>query len=242
MHAHKEWAAAGTPARRSFAPRPAGGPYRDTINAATMLGQSKTCHQRTMRLYFRGFSASTSPLSTALEGAAGFCRYVESAEHRPLEGFVFATPFNHLDRGQSAHGARAVRQHGHLEPASTAIYSAHFLMELLKAAGLPDGVINLVTDRAARSAIRCSRTAIWQASTSRAPRLFSMECGNPSATTSASTAPIRGWWARPAAKISSWPTPAPTNALVTATRGAFEYQARSAAPPAAYIPRTSGPR
>jgi 1-pyrroline-5-carboxylate dehydrogenase len=67
-------------------------------------------------------------------------------EYRPLEGFVFAvTPFNFTAIGGNLPVSAALMGNTVLwKPASTAAYSAHFVMEILRAAGLPDGVINLV--------------------------------------------------------------------------------------------------
>src|ERR1051326_4434456 len=67
-------------------------------------------------------------------------------EYRPLEGFVFAvTPFNFTSIGGNLPTSVALMGNTVVwKPASTAMYAAHFIMELLRAAGLPDGVINLV--------------------------------------------------------------------------------------------------
>jgi 1-pyrroline-5-carboxylate dehydrogenase len=126
------------------------GPWRDTLNAATMLGQSKTAHQAEIdaaselcdflrfNVHFAARIYDEQP-----ESAAGVWNRME---YRPLEGFVLAvTPFNftsiagNLPTSPALMGAAVV-----WKPAGTAAYSAHHLMRMLQAAGLPDGVINLV--------------------------------------------------------------------------------------------------
>jgi 1-pyrroline-5-carboxylate dehydrogenase len=130
------------------------GPWRNTVNGATMLNQSKTVHQ--------------AEIDAACE-LADFWRFnVEYAarldeeqpesspgvwnrmEYRPLEGFVFAvTPFNFTSIAGNLPTAPALMGNTVIwKPASAAMYSAHFIMQLLAAAGLPLGVINLVYGRA----------------------------------------------------------------------------------------------
>ncbi len=126
------------------------GPWRATLNAATMLGQSKTVHQAEIDAaceltdFFR-FNVQfmlriydEQPRSTAGTW--------NRMEYRPLEGFVFAvTPFNFTAIGGNLPGSAALMGNTVVwKPASTAAYSAHFLMKLYEAAGLPPGVINLV--------------------------------------------------------------------------------------------------
>jgi 1-pyrroline-5-carboxylate dehydrogenase len=126
------------------------GPWRDTLNAATMLGQSKTAHQAEIDaaaelIDFWRFNVEymlriyeEQPIS-----AAGVWNRLE---YRPLEGFVFAvTPFNFTSiAGNLPTSAALMGNTVVWKPASTAMYSAHVLMALFRAAGLPDGVINLV--------------------------------------------------------------------------------------------------
>jgi 1-pyrroline-5-carboxylate dehydrogenase len=126
------------------------GPWRDTLNAATMLGQSKTAHQAEIdaaceltdfwrfnpwlmtRMY------EEQPMSTP--GAWN------RMEYRPLEGFVFAvTPFNFTAIGGNLPTAPALLGNTVVwKPAGTAMLSAYYTMRVLQEAGLPDGVINLV--------------------------------------------------------------------------------------------------
>lgn len=126
------------------------GPWRDTLNAATMLGQSKTAYQAEIdsaceMIDFLRFNAAyyAEILKEQPESGPGMWNRME---HRPLEGFVFAvTPFNFTAIAGNLTTAPALTGNTIVwKPASTALYSAHFLMKLLKAAGLPDGVINLV--------------------------------------------------------------------------------------------------
>ncbi len=126
------------------------GPWRAILNAATMLGQSKTIHQAEidaaceltdfyrfnvefmMRIY------EEQPIS-----APGVWNRME---YRPLEGFVFAvTPFNFTAIAGNLPASAALMGNTVVwKPAGTAAYSAHYLMRLLQEAGLPPGVINLV--------------------------------------------------------------------------------------------------
>jgi len=72
-------------------------------------------------------------------------------DYRPLEGFIFAvTPFNFVSIGGNLPTAPAIMGNTVLwKPASSVVYTAHWIMKILKEAGLPDGVINLVTARGA---------------------------------------------------------------------------------------------
>jgi 1-pyrroline-5-carboxylate dehydrogenase len=126
------------------------GPWRSTLNAATMLGQSKTAHQAEIDaacelIDFWRFNVEfmTRIYSEQPHSSPGIWNRME---YRPLEGFVFAvTPFNFTAIGGNLPVSAALMGNTVLwKPASTAAYSAHFVMEILRAAGLPDGVINLV--------------------------------------------------------------------------------------------------
>lgn len=126
------------------------GPYRDTLNAATMLGQSKTAFQAEID--------SACELIDFLRYNVDFARQImeqqpasapgmwNRMEYRPLEGFVFAvTPFNFTAISGNLPTAPAIMGNVVVwKPASTQVYAAHYFMEILKEAGLPDGVINLV--------------------------------------------------------------------------------------------------
>ena len=124
--------------------------YRMTLNAATMLGQSKTAHQAEIDaacelIDFYRFNASYMQeiYSGQPESAPGMWNYLE---YRALEGFVFAvTPFNFTSIGGNLPTSPAIMGNTVLwKPASTAVLSSHYLMELFKEAGLPPGVINFI--------------------------------------------------------------------------------------------------
>ena len=125
--------------------------YRYTVNAATMLNQSKTPFQAEIdsacelvdfwrfNTYFMQELYKDQPMYSP----TGMLNCVE---HRPLEGFVFAvTPFNFTSIGGNLPTAPAMMGNTVLwKPASTGVYASYFIMQILKEAGLPDGVINFV--------------------------------------------------------------------------------------------------
>src|SRR5436305_10208687 len=126
------------------------GPWRATINAATMLNQSKTVHQAEIDAAseltdFWRFNVSymTRIYEEQPISSPGVWNRME---YRPLEGFVFAvTPFNFTSiAGNLPTSAALMGNTVVWKPASTAAVSAHFLMQLFEEAGLPPGVINLV--------------------------------------------------------------------------------------------------
>jgi 1-pyrroline-5-carboxylate dehydrogenase len=126
------------------------GPYRSQFNAVTMIGQSKNAYQ--------------SEIDAVCE-LIDFYRYNVKNMHeiynmqpnsspgiwnrmvwRPLEGFIFAlTPFNFTSIAGNLGAAPALMGNTVVwKPSKTAVYSAHLIMKVLKEAGLPDGVINLI--------------------------------------------------------------------------------------------------
>tara|TARA_Y100000996_G_scaffold116105_1_gene86259 strand:+ start:2441 stop:4072 length:1632 start_codon:yes stop_codon:yes gene_type:complete len=127
------------------------GPYRDLINASTMLGQSKNA-----------FQAEIDAACELIDFFNFNCEYLynihkqqpkyspegmkNSTEYRALEGFVFAvTPFNFTSIAANLSCAPAMVGNVALfKPASSCVYSGYFLMQLFKDAGLPDGVINFI--------------------------------------------------------------------------------------------------
>jgi 1-pyrroline-5-carboxylate dehydrogenase len=126
------------------------GPYRMVLNAATMLGQSKTSHQAEIDAAceladFWRFNVSYMQ-EIYRQQPASVPGAWNLLEHRPLEGFVFAvTPFNFTSIGGNLPTAPALMGNTVLwKPASTAVYAAHFIMEILEEAGLPPGVINML--------------------------------------------------------------------------------------------------
>jgi 1-pyrroline-5-carboxylate dehydrogenase len=126
------------------------GPWRQTLNAATMLGQSKTAHQAEIDsacevIDFWRFNTAymTRIYQEQPVSSPGVWNRME---YRPLEGFVFAvTPFNFTAIAANLPTSAALMGNTVVwKPASTAAYSASFLMKLYEEAGLPPGVINVV--------------------------------------------------------------------------------------------------
>ncbi len=126
------------------------GPCRMVLNAATMLGQSKTVHQAEIDsacelIDFWRFNVAYAEAlyGQQPESSPGCWNYVE---YRPLEGFVFAvTPFNFTSIAGNLPTAPAIMGNTVVwKPAPAAMYAAHFIMEVLEAAGLPPGVINML--------------------------------------------------------------------------------------------------
>ena len=151
--AHKEWSRTSWDERAAVFLRAADlltGPWRDTINAATMLGQSKTVYQAEIDAAceladFWRFNPTY--MRRIMEEQPRSSRGIwNRMEYRPLEGFVFAVaPFNFTAIAGNLSGAPALMGNTViLKPASTAVYSTYFLMKLLEQAGLPPGVINMV--------------------------------------------------------------------------------------------------
>lgn len=223
------------------------GPWRSTINAATMLNQSKTVYQ--------------SEIDAAAE-LADFWRfnahYMEQiyhqqprsvpgiwnrVEYRPLEGFVFAvTPFNFTSIAGNLPTAPAMMGNVALwKPASTSVLSGYYIMRLLEEAGLPPGVVNFVPGRG---------SAIGN------PAIASRELAGIHFT--GSTGVFQGMWRQVGDNIAgyrSYPRvvgetggkdfvfahpSADARALVIALlRGAFEYQGQKcSAASRAYIPKS----
>jgi 1-pyrroline-5-carboxylate dehydrogenase len=126
------------------------GPYRAKLNAATMLGQSKTVYQAEIDsaceiIDFLRFNVQymTEIYQQQVSSGPGIWNRLEQ---RPLEGFVFAiTPFNFTAIAGNLPTAPAMMGNTVVwKPAHTQIYSAWVLMEVFREAGLPGGVINLI--------------------------------------------------------------------------------------------------
>jgi 1-pyrroline-5-carboxylate dehydrogenase len=127
------------------------GPWRNTLAAATMLGQSKTCYQAEIdtpcelvdfwrfNVFFGRQIRAEQPISSP----GVWNRF----DHRPLEGFVLAiTPFNFTAIAGNLPTAPALMGNTVLwKPAPTQQLAAHYTMRLLEEAGLPPGVINMIT-------------------------------------------------------------------------------------------------
>ena len=133
------------------------GPWRDTINAATMLNQSKNVYQAEIDsacelIDFFNFNSeyaeniySNQPLISP-EGVKNHLEY------RPLEGFIFAiTPFNFTSIAGNLPSALALMGNVALwKPASSAVLPCYYLMKMLEEAGLPSGVINFIPGSGSR--------------------------------------------------------------------------------------------
>lgn len=126
------------------------GPYRYIMNAATMLGQSKNAYQAEIDsacefIDFLRFNVyfMTQIYHEQPESSPGVWNRME---YRPLEGFTLAvTPFNFTAIGGNLPTSMAMVGNTVVwKPANTQIYSANVIMQVLKKAGLPDGVINLI--------------------------------------------------------------------------------------------------
>jgi len=154
MDARKKWANMSWEHRASIFLKAAdllAGPFRARINAATMLAQSKNMMQAEIDAacelidFFRFNVQYMSQLyKEQPESLPGMWNRLE---HRPLEGFIFAlTPFNFTSICANLCAAPAMMGNVVIwKPAETQIYSAQVIMELFEAAGLPKGVINMVT-------------------------------------------------------------------------------------------------
>ena len=153
MEAKAEWAAMDFSDRAAIFLRAAdliAGPYRDTLNAATMLGQGKSIHQ-----------AEIDAACELIDFLRFNVRYAEQIyrdqpndspgiwnqmQYRPLEGFVLAvTPFNFTAIQGNLPTAPALMGNTVLwKPASRSVYSAFFFYKILEEAGLPPGVISML--------------------------------------------------------------------------------------------------
>ncbi|MFT5314454.1 MAG: 1-pyrroline-5-carboxylate dehydrogenase, partial [Candidatus Krumholzibacteriia bacterium] len=221
------------------------GPHRMAVNAATMLGQSKNPLQAEIDSAcelidfwrFNPFYAQ-QVMSEQPESSPGVWNMLEQ---RPLDGFVFAvTPFNFTSIAGNLPTAPALMGNTVIwKPASSSVYSGHFLMQILKEAGMPDGVINFVPG---------------SGGTIGNPVMESPELGGVHFT--GSTPVFQGMWKQVGNNIQKYGcyprivgetggkdfifahASADVDALVTAmVRGAFEYQGQKcSAASRAYIP------
>ena len=225
--------------------------YRPIINAATMLGQSKTAHQAEIdaacelidffrfNVHFAERVYAEQPLS-----APGTWNYLD---HRPLEGFIYAiTPFNFTSIGGNLPTAPAIMGNTVVwKPAATAVLSNYFILRLLEEAGLPPGVINFIPGPSARVSERVL-----------ADRAFA------GIHFTGSTEVFHALWKQAAANLTSYASyprlvgetggkdfilahaSADVDALATGmVRGAFEYQGQKcSAASRAYVPASLWPR
>jgi 1-pyrroline-5-carboxylate dehydrogenase len=223
------------------------GPWRDTLNGATILGQSKSVQQAEIdaacefidflrfNVYFGQKLLGEQPFS-----AAGMWNRFD---HRPLEGFVYAvTPFNFTAIAGNLPAAPALMGNTVVwKPSPTQQLAAHFTMRLFEAAGLPPGVINMVTG----DGIAVSEVALTD------PDLAGIHF-------TGSTKTFQTLWQTVGQNLTGYRTyprlvgetggkdfviahpSAEPDALVTAlVRGAFEYQGQKcSAASRAYVPRS----
>ncbi|NHC47527.1 L-glutamate gamma-semialdehyde dehydrogenase [Motilibacter aurantiacus] len=224
------------------------GPWRHTLNAATMLGQSKTCQQAEIDapcelVDFWRFNVHYARQILAEQPPVNPTGVWNRTDHRPLEGFVLAiTPFNFTAIAGNLPTAPALMGNTVVwKPSPGQQYAAHHTMRLLEAAGLPPGVVNLVTGDGAA----VSRVAL------RHPELAGIHF-------TGSTTTFRGLWRAVGDGLDAFRgyprlvgetggkdfvvahSSADPVALATAlVRGAFEYQGQKcSAASRAYLPRS----
>ena len=224
------------------------GPWRQRLNAATMLGQSKTAYQAEidaacelvdfwrLNVHFaRGILADQPPLNSP-----GVWNRID---HRPLEGFVYAiTPFNFTAIAGNLPTAPALMGNTVVwKPSPTQTLAAQLTMELLEAAGLPPGVVNLVTgDGLNVSKVALADRALagihFTGSTATFQSLWSQVGQN-----------LRSYAAYPRLVgetggkdfILAHPSADPDVLRTAMVRGAFEYQGQKcSAASRAYVPRS----
>ena len=154
LDAWQSWSATPLSERTAIFRRAAellAGPWRDTINAATMLNQSKNVYQAEIDaacelIDFFNFNCQFAEEICNNQPLISPDGMHNSLEYRALEGFVFAvSPFNFTSIAGNLPTAPALMGNVVLwKPASSSVYSGYFIMQLLQEAGLPDGVINFL--------------------------------------------------------------------------------------------------
>ncbi|MGH3665474.1 MAG: L-glutamate gamma-semialdehyde dehydrogenase [Egibacteraceae bacterium] len=254
LAAKRDWEALGFTQRAAVFLRAAellAGPWRDTLNAATMLGQSKTIYQAEIDaacelIDFLRFNVAYAErlYGDQPQSSPGVWNRME---YRPLEGFVLAlTPFNFTAIAGNLPTAPALMGNVVIwKPSEKQAFAAHHFMELLTAAGLPPGVINLIHgDGGLVSEVAMAH-----------PDFAGLHF-------TGSTAVLKGLWRRAAEHIDqlrSYPRlvgetggkdfvvahpSAQVEPLVVAlARGAFEYQGQKcSAASRAYVPRSLWPQ
>jgi 1-pyrroline-5-carboxylate dehydrogenase len=223
------------------------GPWRQTINAATVLGQSKSAYQAEIDaacelIDFWRYNVHYARRLLAEQPGSAPGSW-NRLEYRPLEGFVLAiTPFNFTSIAGNLPTAPALLGNVVIwKPSPTAQLSAHYLMRLLEAAGLPPGVINMVTG----SGQAVSRVALPH------PDLAGIHF-------TGSTGTFQHLWRSVGENISGYrsyprlvgetggkdfviahPSADPAGLTTALVRGAFEYQGQKcSAASRSYIPRS----
>jgi 1-pyrroline-5-carboxylate dehydrogenase len=155
--ARREWGAWSFEDRASVFLRAAellAATWRDTINAATMLNQSKTVHQSEIdavceSIDFLRFNVHFAELIYDHQPVSALGMW-NRLDYRPLEGFIYTvTPFNFTSIGTNLSSAPAIMGNCVIwKPASSTVYSNYYIFKLFEAAGLPPGVINFVPGNA----------------------------------------------------------------------------------------------
>ncbi|MBL1217651.1 MAG: L-glutamate gamma-semialdehyde dehydrogenase [Planctomycetes bacterium] len=155
MKAHGEWSRMPYQDRAGIFLRAAellAGPWRARINAATMLNQSKTCHQAEIDAacelidFFRFNAWYMTQIYEQGQPPISPTGLWNRVEFRPLEGFVYSiTPFNFTSIAGNLPTAPALMGTTSIwKPSHSAQYSAYLLMKMFEEAGVPDGVLNMV--------------------------------------------------------------------------------------------------
>ena len=224
------------------------GPWRARINAATMLGQSKTAYQAEIDsacelIDFWRFNVHFARQILEEQPPANSRGLWNRSDYRSLEGFVYAiTPFNFTAIAGNLPTAPALMGNTVVwKPSHSQQLAAHFLMELLEEAGLPPGVINLVTGHGRE----VSDVALGH------PEFAGLHF-------TGSTAVFRGLWQQIGANLENYrhyprvvgetggkdfvlahPSADPDVLRTALIRGAFEYQGQKcSAASRAYVPRS----
>ena len=195
------------------------GPWRDRLNAATMLGQSKTAYQAEIDAAceladFWRFNVAFARQVLAEQPIVIAPGIWNRIDHRPLEGFVYAvTPFNFTAIAGNLPTAPALMGNVVVwKPSITQQLAASLTMDLLEEAGLPPGVINMLTGDGPAISEVVLADPDWPASTSPArPATFQHLWRTVGEQHRQPTGPTRGWSARPAARTSSSRTPPRTS-------------------------------
>ena len=253
LAARKEWASWAWEDRAAVMLRAAellAGPWRATLNAATMLGQAKTAFQTEIDaacelIDFLRFNVSYAQDLYSEQPFSGPGVW-NSLEYRALEGFIYAvSPFNFTAIGGNLSSAPALMGNTIVwKPASSSMLSAYYVMRLFEAAGMPPGVINFVPGSAG------AITDTVLASPSLAGIHFT-----------GSTAVFNSMWKTVGANMSNYKSyprlvgetggkdfimahssADPAALAVAIVRGAFEYQGQKcSAASRAYVPKSLWP-
>ena len=201
----------GVPARRRPAGRSVAGEARRRHHARPVQDRLPGRDRRVLRAHrLLALQRRVRPPDPGRSSRSARRGVWNRTDYRPLEGFVYAiTPFNFTAIAGNLPTAPALMGNTVVwKPSVTQTFSAYLTMQLLEAAGLPPGVINLVTGDGLRGLRRgARRPAAGGHPLHRIDRRRSSTCGARSAPTSTATTPTRGWSARPAARTSSSRTP-----------------------------------